>query len=63
LAACAVCPHRDAYIPTSWFTHIWFLHTLQRAGFPFRQDDLSIDEWMGLAELKAELEAFSPNGK
>jgi hypothetical protein len=36
---------------------------LQRAGFPFRQNDLSIDEWMALGELTAELEAYFPDGK
>jgi hypothetical protein len=29
---------------------------LQQAGFPFRQDDLSIEEWLDLGAMKRELE-------
>ena len=41
-----------------------FLYSLSRAGFPFGQDDLSIDEWLALGELKTEMEAMAvPHGK
>jgi len=53
---CARCEHREPYIPSTWFSHIWFLFSLQQAGFPFRQDDLSIEEWLDLGAMKRELE-------
>jgi len=31
---------------------------LLKAGYPFRQDDLSMEEWLDLGELKMELERF-----
>jgi len=40
-----------------------FLYQLARAGYPFAADDLSIDEWIGLGHLKAELEAYNSDGK
>jgi len=32
---------------------------LSKAGYPFRQDDLSIEEWLDLGELKVELERLN----
>jgi hypothetical protein len=54
----------EPYAPTAWFSHVWFLYQLQRAGFPFAQDDLSMDEWLALGEMKIELEIPRvPDGK
>ncbi len=57
-AVCEACPHREPYVPSEWFFHIWFLSRLSQAGYPFGTDDLSIDEWLGIAEMKSELEAL-----
>jgi hypothetical protein len=54
----------EPYVPSAWFSLIFFYYSLHRAGYPFRQDDLSIDEWMALGELKQELEIPRlPDGK
>jgi hypothetical protein len=40
------------------------LYCLQRGGYPFAQDDLSLEEWMGLGEMKTEIEAWKvPNAQ
>jgi hypothetical protein len=57
-AVCERCEHKDPYVPSDWFAHIWFLYCLQRGGYPFGQDDLSLDEWMALGEMKAEIESL-----
>jgi hypothetical protein len=51
-AACAACPYRDAEPPSDWFAHISYLHALQEGGYPFQKNDLTIEEWLGLAELR-----------
>lgn len=53
---CATCPAGEEHEPSAWFSHIWFLYQLQQAGYPFGRDELTLDEWLGLAELKAALE-------
>lgn len=53
---CEACEKNEAYVPTEWFSHVWFLHSLQRAGFPFAADDLTLDEWLALGELRGELD-------
>jgi len=44
--------------PSDWFNHIWFLFSMQQGGYPFRQNDLTIDEWLDIGLLKGELEAM-----
>jgi len=53
---CARCERREPYLPSAWFSHIWFLYSLQQGGFPFAQNDLSIEEWLDLGAMKRELE-------
>jgi hypothetical protein len=48
---CAACDKREPYIPTPWFNHIWFLWRLKRGGYPFSGSELSLDEWLALADL------------
>lgn len=55
---CSQCEHREPYEPSDYFKHIWFLYMLQKAGYPFEKDDLSIEEWMDIAVLKDEIEAL-----
>jgi len=52
---CGACDARDEPNVSDWFAHVWFLYQLQEGGYPFRQNDLTIDEWLGLAELRAAL--------
>jgi hypothetical protein len=54
----------EPYVPTAWFSHIFWLHSLQAAGFPFEKDDMTIDEWLALGEMKLLLETPRiPDGK
>jgi hypothetical protein len=39
-----------------WFNHVWFLYSLQRGGYPFAKNDLSVDEWTAIGELREALE-------
>ncbi|MBT9169521.1 MAG: hypothetical protein DDT19_02881 [Syntrophomonadaceae bacterium] len=55
---CSTCEAREPYEPSRWFQHIWFLFSLQRAGYPFEKNDLSIDEWIDIGVLDAEIEAI-----
>jgi hypothetical protein len=54
---CAQCPAGAPPDPAPWFSHCMLLHTLIEAGCRFGPDDLMMDEWLGLADLKAALEA------
>ena len=53
---CSQCSAKEEYEPSAWFNHIWFLYSLQVAGYPFAKDDLTVEEWLDLGILKAELE-------
>jgi hypothetical protein len=33
-----------------------FLHSLQEAGYPFGRNDLDLDEWLALGQMKHDLE-------
>ncbi|HHT9137386.1 MAG TPA: hypothetical protein ACFYEK_09115 [Candidatus Wunengus sp. YC60] len=55
--ACKTCEANKEHEPSEWFNHIWFFYALQRGGYPFRANDLTVDEWMDLGLLKEELEA------
>ncbi len=57
-APCGTCEkkeHED-FEPSPWFGHISFLYSLQKAGYPFAKNDLSMDEWTDLAIFKEEIE-------
>ncbi len=45
--ACQVCEEYlrpEAVSPWTW--HLVFLHQLQRAGYPFKANDLTLEEWL-----------------
>jgi hypothetical protein len=43
---------------------VFWLHSLQAAGYPFAQDDLDIETWFALGEMKLLLETPRvPDGK
>jgi hypothetical protein len=43
---------------------VFWLHSLQAAGYPFSADSLSIEEWFALGEMKLLLETpRTPDGK
>ena len=52
---CAQCEYRE-YEPSMWFSHIWNLYRLQRGGFPFEKNDLTLQEWVDLGVIRDELE-------
>ncbi len=54
---CSACPAREPYQASAWFNHVWQLYQLQKAGYPFAADDLTLEEWYGLAEMVAALDA------
>lgn len=63
-SVCAACPRAEPYIPSAWFSHVFWLHSLQAAGYPFAKDDLDIEEWFALGEMKILLETPRiPDGK
>jgi hypothetical protein len=59
---CARCEARVPHVPSIWFSHIWWLYRLQRGKYEFKQDDLSIDERFGLAEMEDALEVLKAEG-
>lgn len=55
--ACTSCHQRKGnFRPSPWFHHIWYLHALQRGGYPFEKNDLTPQEWIDLGVLRAYLE-------
>jgi hypothetical protein len=55
-SVCQTCELKDPYQPSEWFNHIWRLYELQRGGYPFEKDDLSIEEWTDLGALRNEIQ-------
>jgi len=51
------------YEPSEEVLNLWFLYCLQRGGYPFRQDDLLVEEWVRLGILKDEIEAMKAGVK
>lgn len=54
---CANCPHNYEAEVSPWTAHVLTLHKLIEAGCRFGPDDLSIDEWYAVADMKAAIEA------
>lgn len=55
--ACAACEEYlrpEALSPWTW--HLLFLYRLQRAGYPFRANDLSLETWLLLGVVQKILE-------
>lgn len=48
---CATCERRVKYTPSPWFNHIWFLWRMKRGGYPFKSNELSVEEWLAIADL------------
>ena len=56
---CPTCLQRKGnFAPSTWFNHIWFLYALQRGGYPFGKNDLSIEEWIDLGIMREHLEGM-----
>ena len=54
-AVCAGCPKKEkAYTPSAWFYHIQFLFSLQRGGYPFGANDLTLDKWIDIGAMRAD---------
>lgn len=53
---CKTCPHAQPAATSLWFNHIWSLYELQKGGYPFEKEDLNLDEWRALAELKTAMD-------
>ena len=48
--------YKQDYIPDARFTHTIFLLNLQKSDYPFGKNDLSLDEWRWLSEMKSAIE-------
>jgi len=57
-ALCETCELKDPYEPSEWFNHIWFLYELQRGGYPFEKDDLTIEEWRDIGIMRHGMETI-----
>lgn len=57
-AACSACEKREQYVPSDWFAHCWHLYELQRSGYPFAANDLDVEEWLAIGQLREEMEAM-----
>jgi len=55
-AVCACCEKKEPYEPSDWFVHIWFIYCLQKSGYPFAANDLTVDEWLALGEIREAVE-------
>jgi hypothetical protein len=65
---CARCPNAKTYEPTQWFRTIWLLHRLQLSGYPFEADELDLEEWLAIGEMRdalhiTEIEAMNAKRK
>ncbi len=59
---CSQCEGREKYQPSEWFNHIMFLYGLQRGGYPFRANDLTIDEWLDLGTVRDHFHLLTAKG-
>lgn len=59
---CARCEAREPYEPSVWFLHVWGLYTLQRGGYPFDPDDLTVEEWTALGEIRDAMKSLRGGG-
>jgi len=59
---CEVCP-RHGYEPSDELLRTLWLYSLQRGGYPFQANDLSVEEWIRLGELREEIEAMKAGVK
>ena len=48
--------YKTPYIPDARFQHALYLLNLQKSGYPFTGDDLTMEEWYMISELKAMIE-------
>ena len=46
------------YLYDPRFEHTLFLLELQKAGYPFKGNQLTLDEWLWITELKTAIEEF-----
>ena len=53
---CANCPKKSADSLHPYTTKLLRLRTLKAAGFPFRANDLTPEEWLDLGRIEQELE-------
>jgi hypothetical protein len=59
LWACEQCEKRKAGNIHPWTEHLLRLRKLQKAGYPFKKEDLSYDEWRDLGTLNQIMEAMN----
>jgi len=62
-AVCAACESNKDYEPSAWFIHIQWLYRLQQSGYPFEKDDLDIEEWLGIGEMREAIEELKAGVK
>jgi hypothetical protein len=60
---CGSCESSEPFIPSPYFTKMFFLYQLSMGGYPFRSNDMEVQDWIALGELKMALEAPVPDAR
>jgi hypothetical protein len=60
--ACKNCPKRRIETISPWVWHLLWLRRLQRGGYPFEANDLSLEEWEDLGLANEVIEASEKEG-
>lgn len=55
---CKSCRAKSGTRTAPWFNQVWLLRSLQKAGYPFEKNDLTLAQWLGIAQLEAEIESM-----
>jgi lipopolysaccharide biosynthesis regulator YciM len=58
------CNHCQDYVRpeqiSPWSRHLFLLHQLKEAGYPFQANDLSLEVWMMLGQVKRLAQRYRP---
>ncbi len=57
-AVCAACAKKEPYEASLHFCQTAYLYLLQRGGFPFKANALTVEQWQDIGLLRDEYEAM-----
>jgi hypothetical protein len=57
--ACEKCEKKKSRESSPWTMHLMYLRNLQKGGYPFKANDLSLEEWIDLGMLNDLIERKS----
>jgi hypothetical protein len=60
---CSTCESRKPFQPSEWLNHCYYLYQLQRGGYPFGKNDLDVEEWIAIGEIREELESWKTGAR